>query len=284
MFSIIVLTHNKSGCTRRCLESLLTSADADWELLVVDNGSTDDTVDLLHEMADKYTEAGREMRLLVNERNAGASTGRNQGIDATTGDPLVFLDNDMVVGDVRWLSKLRATLDSDAKIGMVVPKLVFADDPSMIQFAGGAVSPTGRVQFMGRGEPADDPRFNERRELQFGISACMMLRRSLVDEIGTLDEAFNPVQFEDVDYCYRARSKGYTVVYEPAVTMLHDESATTAASDDFNNRYIVIKHGMLFKARWRHMFETENGPPDDEIHWKPIGRFARRKPADREQS
>ncbi len=281
MYSIIVLTHNKSACTRRCLESLPGSTDTDWELVVVDNGSTDDTVKLLHEMVDKYKDAGRELRLVLNERNAGASTGRNQGIDATSGEVIVFLDNDMIVGDADWLKKLRAVLDSDEKIGMVVPKLVFADNPAMIQIAGGAVSPTGRVQFIGRGDPADDPRFNERRELQFGISACMMLRRSLVAEVGYLDEAFNPVQFEDVDYCYRARSKGYKVVYEPAVTMLHDESATTAASEGFNNRYIVIKHGLLFKERWRHMFEKENGPRDSEIHWKPIGRFAKntdRKP------
>ena len=277
-FSIIILTHNKSACTRRCLESLLSSADTDWELLVVDNGSTDDTVKLLHEMVDKYSEADRELRLILNDRNLGASTGRNQGIDATAGEYIVFLDNDMIVGNADWLSKLRALLDSDPGIGMVVPKLVFADDPGMIQIAGGAVSPTGRVQFIGRGEPADDPRYNQRRQLQFGISACMMLRRSLVVEIGTLDEAFNPVQFEDVDYCYRARSKGYKVVYEPMVTMLHDESATTADSEGFNNRYIVIKHGLLFKERWRHMFEKENGPPDSEIHWKPIGRFARKKP------
>ena len=69
---------------------------------------------------------------------------------------------------------MRVMLDSDEKIGMVVPKLVFADHPEMIQIAGGAVSRTGRVQFMGRGEPADDPRFNRRRELQFGISACIL--------------------------------------------------------------------------------------------------------------
>lgn len=277
MYSIIVLTHNKSECTRRCLESLPASTDTDWELLVVDNGSTDDTAKLLREISDKYKKAGRKIELLLNDRNKGASAGRNQGIDATTGEYIVFLDNDMIVGDADWLSKMRTVLDSDEKIGMVIPKLVFADDPGIIQFAGGAVSRTGRVQFIGRGEPADDPRFNRRRELQFGISACMMLRRSLVEKIGYLDEAFSPVQFEDVDYCYRARSKGYSIVYEPTVTMLHDESATTAGSEGFNNRYVVIKHGLLFKERWRHMFENESGPADEEIHWKPIGRFAKRK-------
>jgi GT2 family glycosyltransferase len=278
MFSIIVLTYNKSAHTKRCLESLLSSAETDWHVTVVDNGSTDDTARVLPRLANAYRRAGRTLHILRNDHNAGTSTGRNQGIEHSGGGYLVFLDNDMTVGDREWLSKLRAALDSDAMTGIVVPKLVFADNPCVIQCAGGAVSRTGRVQFIGRGEPAEDLRFNHRRELQFGISACMMLKRSLIDDVGAFDEAFNPVQFEDVDLCYRARSEGYKVVYEPAVTMLHDESATTAGSPEFNNPYIVIKHGLLFKERWRHMFEKESGPPDHQIQWKPIGRFAKDKP------
>jgi len=279
MFSIIVLTHNQSEHTRKCLESVLGSADADWDLTVVDNGSTDDTVKLVSRIAHEYKRARRTLHLLRNDHNAGTSTARNQGIETSAGGHVVFLDNDMTVGDRKWLSKLRAVLDSASSIGIVVPKLVFADSPGVIQCAGGAVSRTGRVQFIGRGEPADDPRFNERREVQFGISACMMVKRSLLDDVGAFDEAFNPVQFEDVDLCYRARSEGYKVLYEPSVTMLHDESATTAGSPEFNNPYIVIKHGLLFKERWRHMFEKEAGPPDHEISWKPIGRFSKNKPA-----
>ena len=275
MFSIIVLTHNNVALTRRCLESVLGSSDTDRELLVVDNASTDGTKELLEQLAVQCRQSRRKFDVILNDSNRGCSTARNQGIERTTGEHAVFLDNDMAVGDPRWLSKLRATLESDPRIGIVVPKLVFADNPDMIQCAGGAVSRTGRVQFMGRAEPSDDPRFNVRRDLQFGISACMMLKRSCLGETGPLDEAFNPVQFEDVDYCYRARSKGWRVVYEPSVTMLHDESATTAGLAARRNAYVVVKHGMLFKERWRHMFEKESGPDDRDIVWKPIGRFTR---------
>ena len=276
MFSIIVLTLNKRPQTRRCLESLLTSTDDDWELVVVDNGSGEDRVRFLGEMADRYREAGRTLETVLNDVNRGASTGRNQGIERTRGEHVVFLDNDMVVGDRAWLSKLRRTLEADLRTGIVVPKLVFAGNPGMIQCAGCAVSRTGRVQFRGRGEPADDKRFAERVELQCGTSACMMLKRSVIEAVGPLDEVFNPVQYEDLDYCYRARSMGWKVVYEPSVTMLHDESTTTAGGGGFNNPYIVIKHGLLFKERWRHMFENESGPPDRETRWKPIGRFEKK--------
>jgi len=275
LFSVIVLSYNKARETRRCLESLLAST-GDWEALAVDNGSGDDTVRFLHEMVDKYHEAGRSLDLVLNDANLGASTGRNQGIARTRGEFTVFLDNDIIVDDPDWLTKLRVAFHEDAAVGIVVPKLVFADSPGVIQCAGCAVSRTGRVQFVGRGEPADDARFAERREMQCGISACMMLKRAMIDAIGGLDEAFNPVQFEDIDYCYRARSAGYRVVYEPAVTMLHDESTTTAGTPALNNPYIVVKHGMLFKERWRHMFENEAGPTDEEARWKPIGRFEKK--------
>jgi GT2 family glycosyltransferase len=283
MISIIVLAFNKSQHTRRCLESLLASRDAGWDLTLVDNGSTDDTEEVVRWAEGACRRAGRDFTLLQNPRNLGASTGRNQGIARAESPVLVFLDNDITVGDPLWLSKLRAALDSDPTVAIVVPKLVFADDPAVIQCAGGAVSRTGRVQFIGRGDPARDPRFGVRREIQFGISACMMARRSLLVDVGGFDEAFNPVQFEDVDLCYRARSRGYKVLYEPAVTMLHDESATTAGSPELNNPYVVVKHGLLFKERWRHMFENESGPPDSEIVWKPIGRFARKKSAPRKK-
>ena len=132
----------------------------------------------------------------------------------------------------------------------------------------------GRVVFYGRGEPADHPAFNRRREVQFLISACMLFPRSLVEEIGGLDEAFDPVQYEDVDFCYRARSRGWRAVYEPAAEILHHESATTYDGAGSTNAYLVVKHGLLFKKRWRHMFENEDGPSEDEVRWRRVGRWA----------
>ncbi len=274
-YSIIVLTHNNAELTKNCLATLLESRDADWELCVIDNASTDGTRGLLAISVTQYREAGRRMTAIANDRNVGCSTGRNQGIANTTGEFLVFMDNDVAVGDPDWLGKLRRTLEGGDRVGIVAPKLVFAGNPDMIQFAGGAISRTGRVQYIGRGERANDPRYNEPREVQFGISACLMLKRAVVREIGGLDEAFNPVQYEDIDWCYRARSKGWRILYEPSVTMLHDESATTAGVRRSRNAYTIIKHGMLFKERWRQMFEKESGPDDKDIVWKPLGRFAK---------
>ena len=272
-FSVIVLSFNKADCTRRCMEGLLRTREADFEVVVVDNGSTDGSVEVLEGFRETFADAKHGMHMISNEDNRGASTGRNQALEVIRGETVVFMDNDVYVGDPDWLVKLSGVLKSDEGIGIVGPKLVFAWDPGTIQFAGGGVSRSGRVQFIGRGQPADDTRYNQEREVQFIISACTMFPRKLVDEIGGMDEAFNPVQYEDIDFCYRAREAGYRAVYSPAVTMLHDESATTTGEPSLKNRYLVIKHGMLFKKRWRHMFEKEMGPDDEETLWQPIGRF-----------
>ena len=266
--SVITLTHNKLPVTRRCLSGWLETEEDDWEIIVVDNGSTDGTREWLGEFADKAEERGVNVRRIFNPDNVGCSTARNMGIQAARGDYLVFADNDVTVRTRSWLQRLRAALDADAARGIVGPKLVYPYAPFPIQCAGAAVSPSGRVQFRGRGEPRDDPRFNRPCEVQCLISACFMFKRAVADRIGGLDEVFNPVEYEDLDFCYRARESGFEVHYEPSVEMYHFESVTTAGTASLPNTYLIIKHGMLFKERWRHMFEQENGPPDEATRWR----------------
>jgi len=97
-----------------------------------------------------------------------------------------------------------------------------------------------------------------------------MIPRALIDDIGGFDEAFNPVEYEDIDLSYRLRSHGYRIVYEPSVEMYHFESTTTANTAALPNTALIIRHGLLFKRRWKHMFEQEDGPSDPETAWRPI--------------
>ena len=268
--SVVTLTHNKLDYTRRCLGSLLRTAGDPWELIVVDNGSTDGTREWLETFKSEGAAHGVDVRLVCNATNVGCSTARNQGRAAAVGRNVVFVDNDVALRSRHWLDQLGRALAVDHTVGIVGPKLVYPFGPHDIQFAGGAVSPTGRVQFLGRGEHKNDPRFNKPREVQCFISACFMIRREALDATGGFDEAFNPVEYEDIDYCYRLRSRGYRILYEPSVEMYHFESVTTAGTKTLPNTYLIIRNGMRFKNRWRHMFAAENGPSDDETKWRQI--------------
>lgn len=270
MYSIIILTHNKAAYTRQCLESILRGDCSRVEVIVVDNGSTDDTRALLAEMTGRFAAGGGCLRVILNERNVGCSTGRNMGLAAATGEYIVFLDNDTIIPDPAWLDKMAAVLGQHERARLVGPKICYPFPPYRIQCAGVGISRTGRVQFRGRGELPDDPRFARTEPVQALISACMMFDAALPREIGGLDEAFNPIEYEDLDFCYRARARGYQAIYTPDPVVYHWESITSEGTPALPNKYLIIKHGLLFKERWRHMFANENGPPDEETRWKKI--------------
>ena len=238
------------------------------EVLVVDNGSTDETPRVLEELSRSATQRGLALNVISPGENLGCSTARNRAVEQARGEDVVFLDNDTTFPDPQWLPKLRTLLHSADDVAIVGPKLCYPFDGNRIQCAGVGISPTGRVLFRGRGEPQDTPEYNQLAEAQCLISACWMFRRKLYDEVGGLDEVYNPIQFEDFDFCYRVREKGWRVLYTPDPIVYHWESITSDRSPSFNNRYVIIRNGMTFKKRWRHMFERENGPSDEETRWK----------------
>ncbi len=268
--SVVMLARNKKAHTRAALESLLESEGVALEVIVVDNGSTDGTPELLRELEPAFRGRGAALRWRLNGSNAGCSTARNQGLEMARGRYCAFMDNDVVVPTGDWAGRLIRTLEQEPRAAIVGPKLVYPFPPHRIQCAGVGISRSGRVQFRGRGQPRHTPGFNERREVQCLISACFLFRRSLYEQIGGLDEAFNPIEFEDFDFCYRARQAGGRCIYEPAVEVHHWESITSEGTPALPNTYLIVKHGMLFKERWRHVFEKEDGPPDSECRWVPI--------------
>ena len=272
MISIVIPSLNKVYYTRRCLESLLATVEAEYELVLVDNGSTDGTAEYLLEFRARAAALGIHTVLLLHDHNVGACTARNQGIALSHGSELAFLDNDIVLRDRRWLAILRERLYADERTAVVTPKLLFPFPPYAIEHAGIAISPTGAIGYLGRGADREDARFNSNRELQGSASACILVKRTVLDEVGGFDEIFNPVQFEDLDLLYRMRARGYRVLYEPAAEMYHFENVTTDNSPQINFKYQTIKNGLEFKKRWRHLFTAENGPADDTLRWAELPR------------
>jgi len=268
--SVVILTHNKMRYTRACLRSLLRSRGVELEVLVVDNGSTDGTLQMLGELRGEFERRGMALHWRANGANVGCSTGRNQGLEMAGGAWCAFMDNDVICTDRDWAPKLLAVFAQEERVGLVGPKLVYPFPPHLIQCAGVGISRNGRVQFRGRGRPRHEPEFNRRRECQALISACMVFPRRLYEQIGGLDEAFNPIEYEDLDFCYRARERGWRAFYEPSVEFYHWESITSEGTAKLPNTYLIVKHGMLFKRRWRRMFEREDGPSDEECRWQKI--------------
>lgn len=265
--SVVMLACDKARYTRLALDGLLLSTWPDLELVFLDNGSRDETPAVLADFAAAVEARGWRVVALREAENIGAVAGRNRCLERVTGDTVVFLDNDVVIGRRSWLERLRAVLERDGRIGILGPKILYAEPPRPIQAAGCIVCKGGRVLFRGRGAAADDPAYAEPAEVQALISACWIMPRAVVDELGPLDRRFDPVQFEDIDYCYRARAAGYLCRYEPSVEVYHFENVTTGGTASIRYKHLTIKNGLKFKRKWREMIAAESGPDDASVPW-----------------
>lgn len=272
-YTLITLSYNKLACTRRCLSALIADSvvDAPWEMIVVDNGSTDGSGEWCDtELVALGAAHGVPVTVLHNPGNIGCSYSRNRAIAIARGEYLVFADNDIAPRTRRWMPGLRDALVSVPLAGAVGAKMVYPWHPYPIQCAGVGISKRGHVCFRGRGEPIDAPRFCRQESVQCLISACLLIPAALLRKHGAFDEAFHPVQFEDFDLVYRLREAGHQAVYAPAVEMYHFESVTTQGTPAVRNAAVVVRNGLLFQKRWRHLFEQESGPDEAACHWRKI--------------
>ncbi len=268
--AVVILAHNGARFTRHCLESLLGAAALPQELFLVDNCSTDETPALLAEMVPRFAAAGVTVTTWRNAENKGCSLARNEAWQQVRAPFTVFLDNDAAVCTRDWLARLRQGFEVHPAAGILGPKLIYPYRPHPIQCAGVSISRLGRIAFRGRGQPRDDPRYREYWPTWCLISACWMMRTGLRDDVGLLDEAFHPVQYEDLDLCVRARLAGYEVAYLPTVEMYHFEGITTGATGQQHYQRIIARNSLRFRERYHDLFRTFTEElPAAEYRWLP---------------
>ncbi len=268
--SILLLAHNKSDYTKRCLDALFSTSLRPFQVILVNNGSKDDTRDVFDAFAQKAHALEIDVEILDFKENRGAIVGRNKGMERMTGAFWVFMDNDIVVRTRSWLLKMRTHLKQNPDVGVVGPKLVYPLPPHDIQCAGCQVTTGGQVIFSGRGQARESAEWNQARDCQTLISACWMMPAHVARKVGALDERFSPVQFEDIDYCYRIRAAGFRCRYIPEVEMYHFENVTSGRTDSLNYPYLTVKNGLKFKKKWEPCFAHEGGPEDKDWRWARI--------------
>lgn len=273
LISVVMLGCDKADYTRLALSALAETAYARMELAFVDNGSTDDTPAVVDAFAAAVAARGWTVRRIHFPENVGAVAGRNAALDAVTGDFIVFMDNDIVVGQRSWAARLLARFAAEPDLGILGPKILFAQPPHLIQCAGCDVYRNGRVDFRGRGQPADWPGARDARDVPCLISATWLMRADMARALGPLDRRFDPVQFEDIDYCYRARAAGWRVAYEPSVHVYHFENVTTDGGGATRNYlHLTVRNGLKFKRKWADEIERRGLPPEDAPPWRDIPR------------
>lgn len=248
--AIIMLTWNGLHYTRECLESLreLTTG-VEYQVIVVDNGSTDGTRDYLRSLG--------WVQLIENETNLGYVRGNNQGIAAAPkGWDVLLLNNDMRIIQPDWLQRMREVANSHPAYGMVGCRLLMSDGKLL---HAGTYMPTDSFWGwqIGGGEE-DIGQYHRVREVDGIVGACMYLRRDVIDSVGVLDERFFSY-YEDTDYCLRVRQAGYRIVVAGDVSLIHHENVSTKLNKvDFWGMYgtsqaiFLEKWEPFYRNRYRH--------------------------------
>lgn len=211
---VIVLSNNRRDDTLTCIESLRQSDYANMKIILLDNLSKDDLVEVV---AQKYP----DVEIIRLKENLGYAGNNNVGIQAALeqGAEWLFVLNDDTTLDPACLSKLIKVGESDAKIGILGPMVYHFDEPQVIQSAGGSLGKYWLSTHLGKDE-TDRGQFQTAHEVEWISGCAILVRRSLIEQVGTLDPKFF-LYWEETEWCIRARKAGWHIFHVPQARLWH---------------------------------------------------------------
>lgn len=226
--SFIILTWNSQRFLTKCFSSIINkcqSEDITFEIIVVDNGSTDKSSDIFSIFKTEYP---KQFTVEFLGHNTGTTYPRNLGIRKSQGEFICILDSDTELRE-GTLKDILTELSEDPQLGIIVPRLILPDGsiqnsvkkfPTFIQKLGKIRQAVFKLKVSNPDFYPEFP-FSKVKEVDTAISACWFFRKELTEEVGYLDEKifYSP---EDLDFCIRVRKQGLKILYCPAFTVFHD--------------------------------------------------------------
>jgi GT2 family glycosyltransferase len=242
---VVILNHNGKLLAEKCLHSVHHSLYPNKDIILVDNASTDDSVDYVRARFPNVV-------MVANTENLGVAGGRNCGFREALrrgNDYVLSLDNDAYI-EAHLIDALVAVADADPHIGVVGPKTYMDDGSGKIQCTGGRITYRQNVcAERGAGE-TDRGQYDALQDVDYFPGFGFMARREVFEKLNFLDESFYGYGHEDTDFCSRAVRLGYRVVYVPHAVMWHQGSATIGSYsprkkylEAVNSVYFVRKYG-----------------------------------------
>ncbi|MCC6025960.1 MAG: glycosyltransferase [Caldimicrobium sp.] len=249
--SIVIPVYNKFEYTYNCLKSIRENTDEDisYEIIIADDCSNDET-----QFIHKYVKG---VTIIRNPRNLGFLRNINNANRLARGEYLVLLNNDTIVSK-GWLKELIETFKRDNRIGIVGPKFLTPD--GRLLEAGGIIWRDGTGWNYGRGDDPSLPEYNYLKEVDYISGACIVIKKELWNAIGGFDDRYAPAYFEDSDLAFECRKRGYKVVYQPKVEIIHIEGVShgTDISSGIKKYQEINRH--KFVEKWKDVLEKEHLP------------------------
>ncbi|MCU0666423.1 MAG: glycosyltransferase family 2 protein [Candidatus Omnitrophica bacterium] len=238
LISIIIPAHNCSNQIRKCLNSVLKQDEENYEIIIVDNGSKDQTPVILKK---EYP----QILLIENPDNYGFSKALNQGINKATGKYVLCLNDDVILKD-KFLSSLQSAIETSDDIAAIQPKVLKKDEKT-IDTTGIALTFLRRFYDIGSGK-LDNAEFNKQRYIFGACAAAVLYRKDALESVKYKDEYFDEDFFciaEDVDISWRLQRKGWRTLFYPDAVCTHLGGISRSNNKDtvylsLRNRYLMI--------------------------------------------
>lgn len=243
--SIILVFYNQAHLSLLCLESILEHADVPYELVIVDNHSTDDTSALLGRL--------KHATVIRNTDNIGFVKAVNQGAAQCRGEYLLLLNNDALL-EPRALSSALAVFAEEPGTGAVGAMIKMLD--GNLQEAGSIIWNDGACLGYGRGANPLEGEFRFRREVDYCSGAFLLFSKQIYTELHGFDEAYAPAYYEESDFCIRLQKKGLRVVYNPATQITHYEFASSGGLEGAtklqlaHRQLLCERHGQFLAGKF----------------------------------
>ena len=261
--SIIILTHNQLEYTKRCIKSIFKHTKETFELILVDNGSTDGTVEYLESevIAQNTKVKGQKsevrIKIIKNKENLGFAAGNNQGMTVARGQYILLLNNDVVV-TAGWLDRMIVSLERHPQIGIVGPRSNYVSGPQLVSNISYNVDTLKGLT--GYSAKFATEHKNEATRILRVVGFCMLIKRSVIEKIGGMDDRYGLGNFEDDDFSLRAALAGFESWVAEDCFIHHFGSRTFAgAKIDFSKS--LQKNWDVFKKKWELPDELPYGSP-----------------------
>ncbi len=242
---ITILNFNKCMDTIECIDSLEKINYPNYEIVLVDNGSKDNSAELFKA---KYS-SNPKITLLINNNNLGFTGGNNLAIRHFIKggvDYFLLLNNDTVV-EPGFLTQLVNVAEADDKIGIVGPKIYKFGSNDILFCAGTKTIPFFGQPFLRGNGKKDDGRYDKVKAVDYISGTALLIKKNVIERIGLLDEKFF-AYFEDWDWCIRARKHGFKCVYVPDAILWHKGSSTIGFKSPLYY-YYMTRNRILFARK-----------------------------------
>lgn len=239
--TVVIPVYNHIAHTLACLRALAAHPPlVSVEIIVVDDGSGDATIDQLPQIAGLHYHR--------RASNGGFIAACNDGIALARGDFVVLLNND-TIPQPGWLDQLIDTFIQHPATGLVGAQLVYPD--GRLQESGGVVFDDGSAWSYGRFESAIDPRYAYVRAMDYCSGAAIALPRTLLQTLGGLDRRYMPAYYEDTDLAFAVRAAGYLVLVQPASVVVHDEGTSNGTDTRAGVKAYQVRNQGVFAEKWQ---------------------------------